>query len=98
MLFISILFLPFIIYGLWTGRVWVGGYGNFCTYSRQSEPHWYWSAMGMYSIFVGLGIAATLRPSWADAINNGFTAFVLIGVAMLLVAVAYSAYSERDNE
>ena len=94
----SILFLPFLIYGLWTGRVWAGGHGFSRTYSRQSEPRWYWGVVGMYSFFVGLGIVVSLKPSLADAADNILTAFALGGVVVLLAVVAYEAIFQRDND
>ena len=80
----SIICLPLLIYGLWTGRM-PGAYREmglkFVSYSRKSQPAGYWSMAGIY-VFLSL---LTIIQSYFPVIGDGIWNAVLIAISALLI-------------
>jgi hypothetical protein len=94
---LSIFALPFLVYGLSTGKVWVGGHGASRTYSREIEPRGFWRTIAFYCFFIIIGVVGTIYPSIDDPFEDVITAVVLLAAVTIFSLLLYSRYRKRDE-
>lgn len=61
MWFVSLICSPFLVYGLWTGRLPVMRSSQ--CYLRKTEPIYYWTTVALYLVVIAFGILATFYPT-----------------------------------
>lgn len=96
----SILFLPFLIYGLSTGRMPCPGRGTGfrINYSRETQPVRYWSVGAGWLFLIVLGLVGTFYPRIANVADDVLVALLLLGAVSILAILFGSLFFQRVDD